>query len=133
MKIHSKIRKLPVIAFTLFLSVMSQVNAQAQEKTVYAFCYAYSYQTKTLYISNTVNGVENSSTYYNASDDALHNQWRKKLETEDSKMSGYSLLKFGFSADKSKVEEYRTEMISKFTKQEFSIKHVSFAYSKDRR
>ena len=106
-------------------------NAQAQEKTVYGYGFAYSYDTKVLYVSNIVSGVKNSETYHDASDAALYSQWMAKLKTEDSKYFNYKIERVGFMENKNKLDEDRTDWIGKFKQEGFTIHYLNFSYRKD--
>ncbi|WP_162796135.1 hypothetical protein [Pedobacter nanyangensis] len=130
MKTTKNIWKLTAV---ILFTVLGFVNAQAQEKTVYGYGFAYSYDTKVLYISNIVSGVKNSETYHDASDAALNAQWLAKMKTEDSKYFNYKMDKVGFMEDKGKVDEDRTAWIGKFKQQGFTIQYLTFSFKKDKK
>lgn len=123
--------KKSIASLLLCLMIVSFNQVNAQEKTVYGFGYAYNYSTKTFYVSNIVNGVKNSKTYYDANDNDLRTQWSKKLEAEDSKYYMFTIDKLGFS-DEDWIDEKRTEMIGKFKREGFSIVYLTFTYKKSK-
>ena len=130
MKTMKNIWKLTVV---ILFCTLGFTSAQAQEKTVYGFGFAYSYDTKVLYVSNIVSGVKNSETYHDASDAALHSQWMAKLKTEDSKYFNYNIERVGFMENKNKLDEDRTDWIGKFKQEGFTIQYLTFSFKKDKK
>ena len=124
--------KKSIALLVLCFTAMAFNQVKAQEKTVYGFGYAYNYNTKTFYVSNIVNGVENSKTFYDANDNALRTQWMNKLKTEDSEYYTYTIEIFGFS-DEDWIDEKRIEWIGKFKSQGFTIVYLTFTFRKSKK
>ncbi|SMC32936.1 hypothetical protein [Moheibacter sediminis] len=129
-------KTLSIITLLLFFSLT--VNAQnKQTKTVYAFCYAYNYDTKILYVSDIVNGIVGSDTYFDASNTSLDLQWNAKFKTVVEKYFNYNRNVTGFppfSDDYETVDGERTRIIGKYKQEGFAIHHInSFSYTNEKR
>lgn len=140
MKETTNIIKKVSLALTVFMATAVFNQAQAQEVTVYGYCYAYNYDMKVLYVTNIVNGVQKSDQYFDASPTDLKNQWNDKFKTIVSESYKYTLI-INSSAflgeavsDYDSVDEDRTKQIGEYKQKGFSIHYVTdFRYRKGKR
>ena len=87
---------------------------------------------KILYVTNIVEGVENSDLYYDSDVIDLSNQWNDKIKTFLDDYYNYQQGQIGFS-DEDYIHEDRTKWIGKFKQEGFEIKYVDFYYRKSKK
>lgn len=125
--------KILVIALAIVCSSLGFASAQ-KEKKIYGFAYAYRYNQKVLYMSPLLNGVEKSTMYFDAMENALYVQWDKKLKTLLDDSYNYTKCTYAWFYDYDKTNDYRTEIIGNYKQKGFSIHYVDdFYFKKEKR
>ncbi|MFA7686615.1 MAG: hypothetical protein WCY25_01990 [Moheibacter sp.] len=120
-----------ILSLCLFIFAGTQ-SAQAQEygDKVYGFGYAYSVENKVLYISNIVEGVQDSDIYLPASGTDLGNQWHDYFKAQVDNYSRYHIDRTGFIGKKvssyNKIDEKRTQMIGEYRQNGYDIHFLDY-------
>jgi len=124
--------KIKFLLLFITLSFVSNIQAQKKGETVYGYAFTYNYEKKILYVTNIVEGVENSDLYYDSDVIDLSNQWNDKIKTFLDDYYNYQQGQIGFS-DEDYIHEDRTKWIGKFKQEGFEIKYVDFYYRKSKK
>jgi hypothetical protein len=119
-----------LLSFVMLLSIVG-LKANAQDVKKYNYCYAYSYDTKMLWVSNIVSAIEHhrsepNKIYMPPNSTALYNQWNDKLKTilQQSDYLKMTVVKPSVWFDYDRIDEERTKTIGKFKQEGFQIYFV---------
>ena len=124
--------KIKFLLLFMTLSFVNNIQAQKKGETVYGYAFAYNYDKKIMYVTNIVEGVENSDFYFDSTDLSLKNQWHDKILTFLDDYYTFQIGQSGFS-DEDYIEEDRTKWIGKFKQEGFEIKYVDFYFRKSKK
>lgn len=108
-------------------------TAQAQKSgdKVYGFGFAYStdYKVKIFYVSNIVEGVQDSDIYLDATATDMGNQWHSYFKASADNYSAYHIDRTGFVGKSvssyNKIDERRTEMIGEYRQKGYDIRYLN--------
>lgn len=114
-------------------------NAQKAGEKVYGFGYAYStnYKVKIFYVSNIVEGIQDSDTYLPATGVDLQNQWHDYFRANVDHYSSYHIDWSGFIGKSvssyNQIDEKRNEMIGEYRQNGYEIRKLNgFHYNKSK-
>lgn len=124
--------KIKFLLLFITLSFVSNIQAQKKGEIVYGYAFAYNYDKKIMYVTNMVEGVENSDFYFDSTDLSLKNQWQDKISTFLDDYYTFQIGQSGFS-DEDYIQEDRTKWIGKFKQEGFEIKYVDFYFRKSKK
>jgi len=116
----------------LFMAGTQNAKAQKTEDKVYGFGYAYStnYKVKVLYVSNIVEGIQNSDTYLDATGTALHNQWHDYFKANVDNYNTYHIDRTGFIGKSvssySQIDKRRNEMMGEYRQNGYEIRQLNY-------
>ena len=115
-----------VFAASMLLLLCVQ-RASSQEITVYGYATAYNTYEKVGYISDIMPGLINSKIYFDAAENQLANQFRKKIEKISGKTYGFVDQTKGFCYQRINAPLFSGEkdkFIPKCTKEEMIKKRA---------
>lgn len=130
---------------TLFMTCLLMVvgtniaNAQKNGDKVYGFGYAFStdYNVKALYVSNIVEGIQNSDIYMDATGTDLGNQWHDYFKANVDKSYSYHKESVGFIGESvssySQIDQKRNELMGSYRQDGYEIRMLhNFHYHKSK-
>ncbi len=120
-----------ITAMVLVLGTAFQtVNAQKTEDKVFGYGFAYNVSSKVLYISNIVEGVQNSETYLDATATNMGNQWHDYFKANVDNYTTYNIDESGFIGKNvssyDKMDEQRTKMMGEYRQNGYEIRKLNY-------
>lgn len=119
-----------MVSLLTFAGIQS-AHAQKTEDKVYGFGYAYSksYKEQVLYVSNIVEGMQNSAIYLPATGVDLGNQWHDYFKASVDNYTSYHISKTGFIGKSvssyNQIDEERTKMIGEYRQKGYEIRYLN--------